>query len=300
VFASSQADGHGAYVPLRSGNAAIGSIGFLDCRRASAFDDRDLVLFEALAARGAAAIKSAQLYDRERRIARELQQGQLPRRLPDVPGYRISASYLAGRRDEAEIGGDWYDVFAMPDGRIGVSIGDVLGNGLVAALAMGKVRQAMQAAAFLRGNVVDMLAAAEYSLHAHDPNAIATALAAVLEPQGGMICMASSGHPFPIVARGNRIEPMQAETGPALGITGLSSNAASPVALELAPQTRLVFYTDGLVESTRNILEGERRLAGEVAAADGDDPDLAGSLQRAFFPETEPADDVAILTITRD
>jgi len=300
VFTSPGASTRGAYVPLLSGTSAIGSIGFLDSARASQFDRRDLLLLESLAARGAAAIKSAQLYDRERRIARALQEGQLPRRLPAVPGYRISASYIAGRRDEAEIGGDWYDVFALPDGRIGMSIGDVLGNGLVAALAMGKVRQAMQAAAFLRGDVLDMLAAAEYSLQAHDSDAMATALAAILEPQSGMLRFASSGHPFPIVARGPRIEPVRAETAPALGVTGASSNGAIPALLTIEPGTRVVFYTDGLVESTRNILEGEQRLADEVAAAAGDDADLAGSLHRSFFPASEPADDVAILTIVRE
>jgi PAS domain S-box-containing protein len=300
VFTSSSASPRGVYVPLLSGSSAVGSIGFLDSTRASQFDRRDLLLLESLAARGAAAIKSAQLYDRERRIARALQEGQLPRILPDVPGYRISASYIAGRRDEAEIGGDWYDVFALPDGRIGMSIGDVLGNGLVAALAMGKVRQAMQAAAFVRGDVLDMLAAAEYSLQAHDSDAIATALAAILEPQSGLLRFASSGHPFPIVARGRRIEPVRADTAPALGVTGVSSTGAIPAALTIEPGTRVVFYTDGLVESTRNILEGERRLADEVAAAAAGDADLAGSLHRAFFPASEPADDVAILTIARE
>ncbi len=80
----------------------------------------------------------------------------------------------------------------------------------------------------------------------------------------------------------------------------MSSTGAIPAALTIEPGTRVVFYTDGLVESTRNILEGERRLADEVAAAAAGDADLAGSLHRAFFPASEPADDVAILTIARE
>ncbi len=92
------------------------------------------------------AAECAQLYEHEHRVAETLQQAFLPAALPDVPGVKIDAVYVPGTSD-SEVGGDWYDVFRLPDGRIACSVGDAVGSGLPAALIMGQVRQSIRAAA---------------------------------------------------------------------------------------------------------------------------------------------------------
>ena len=115
-------------------------------RRASSF-------LEEVARRSALAIANAQLYAREHRVAEALQAASLPRRLPEIDGIALDAIYVPGR-SEAQIGGDWYDAFALADGRIVVSIGDVAGSGLDAAVTMSSMRQIIRGIAQVHADPV--------------------------------------------------------------------------------------------------------------------------------------------------
>ena len=109
-----------------------------------ALDEAERSLLYDAADRAALAIRQAQLHEEDHRIAVELQRGLMPKRLPDVPGVELAAHYEAAGA-AAEVGGDWYDAFALPDGRVGIVIGDVTGNGIPAASAMGQFRSVTRA-----------------------------------------------------------------------------------------------------------------------------------------------------------
>ena len=162
------------------------------------FDAEDLFFAEELGRRGGAAIENARSYERERRIAVSLQEASLPRTLPRFERLYLTAEYRPGK-SEATIGGDWYDAFALEDGRIVLTVGDVLGNGLRAAIVMTKLRQAMQAAAMVVADPNVMLDVADKTLRLHDGDGYATAIAAVYDPKLQSLTFASAGHPGPML-----------------------------------------------------------------------------------------------------
>jgi len=126
-------------------------LGVMRIAGAATYDDRDaqLELWNELALRVAISVDAAQVYAREHHVADTLQRALLPERLPVDERLAFDAAYLPGA-EEAIVGGDWYDAFRIPDGRIAFSIGDVAGHGLRAAIVMGEVRQAFRAAALIR------------------------------------------------------------------------------------------------------------------------------------------------------
>src|SRR5262249_18536806 len=102
--------------------------------------DEDRVFLEALAGRGALALERARLHEREHATAETLQRSLLPDTLPEVPGIALRATY---KPVSIEVGGDWYDAFRLPDGKLAVAAGDVMGKGLTAAAGMGRGRDAL-------------------------------------------------------------------------------------------------------------------------------------------------------------
>ena len=155
--------------------------------------DRELV--RELSIRLATAIDNAQRFMRERRVARSFQTALLPVSFPKHPGRTFHASY-APATDEAEVGGDWYDAFDLPDGRIAMSIGDVAGHGLEAAVIMGEVRQTFRVAAMENrdpGAVLDM--ANRLLLLRPEPTMV-TAIFGTFD--GNTFTYASAGHPPPL------------------------------------------------------------------------------------------------------
>ena len=106
--------------------------------------EEERVFLEALAGQCALAVERAEMYEKEHTAAVTLQRSLLPGELPDVPGLALDARYLPRSTD---VGGDWYDVFRLPDRRLAVAVGDVMGKGLLAAAGMGRVRNALRALA---------------------------------------------------------------------------------------------------------------------------------------------------------
>ncbi len=237
------------------------------------------------------------LYEAERRITERFQEAALPRLLPRIPGLALDAYYHAGR-DEARIGGDWYDALRLPDGRVVITVGDVSGSGLDAAVTMASVRQVLRGVAQVHPDPGLMLDAADRTLQADDPDRIVTAFVAVLDPATSDLTYASAGHPRPLLRRRDGDWTELSAAGMPLGVPSKGERVTETVAMP--PDAVLVLYTDGLTEATHDVTAGEERLRaalrdpGVLAA-----PNLARAIHDAVLTEGA-SDDVAIFTVRRD
>jgi serine phosphatase RsbU (regulator of sigma subunit) len=183
---------------------------------------------------------------REQRIVDTLQQAFRPQELPECPGYRIAATYHPAL-SEAEVGGDFYDVFSLPEGRLGLLLGDVAGKGLQAANTATMTRYTTRAYALKAASPADVLAEANRALYEsmEDPSLFVTAFYAVLDPAQGALRYAAAGHWPALVARREGVETAG---GPSLAL-GIASDAAYEEGeIRLAPGEGVLLYTDGLVE----------------------------------------------------
>jgi len=289
-------------VPLEAGGRVLGA---LTCGLSEEdpprehwprrYDSADLFFVEELGRRAGAAIVNAQLYERERRIAVSLQAASLPRTLPTFEGVQFDAEYRPGNA-EATIGGDWYDAFVIEDGRVVVTVGDVFGNGLQAAIAMTKLRQAMQSAAMVDPEPNVMLDVADKTLRIHDPDGYATAVAAIYDPIAQSVTFASAGHPGPALRTGDgRVEEF---ISPGL-LLGLRTGAdLATITIDIPDDSMLVFFTDGLIEATHDIDQGHARLHTALSRpqiAYSDSP--ARAIVEAVFDGNPGNDDVAVLSV---
>ncbi len=239
--------------------------------------------------------RAARASPRERRIAVSLQEASLPRTLPRFDHLHLTAYYRPGKT-EATIGGDWYDAFLLEDGRVVLTIGDVLGNGLRAAITMTKLRQAMQAAAMVEADPNRMLDVADKTLRLHDPDAYATAIAAIYDPKTQATTFASAGHPGPLLrTAGGSVEELGCP-GLLLGLRTGKDRRSRVVATP--PNSTLVFYTDGLTEATRNVDEGQARLEEALAGLDVRGDGAARAVVDIVLRGEDAGDDVAVLIAT--
>jgi PAS domain S-box-containing protein len=234
-------------------------------------------------------------YERERRIATTLQQAYLSHRLPSVAGFRFDAVYRPAER-EAEVGGDWYDAIELDDGRIAISIGDVAGHGLDAAVVMGNVRQAIRVVAQLTDHdPVMMLDAVDRNLRRESPEKIVTAFIGIIDPNARTLTFASAGHPPPLLYAEGAVSELKAHGLP-LGLRDYGGGVLAGLALPASGT--LLLYTDGLIESTRNVYEGERRLREALVCASGAvAPNPAQYVQERVLRDGA-RDDVAVLAVT--
>ena len=285
----------GSYIctPLQARGRALGAI-VAFAPMSLPFTDDDVAILTEIAARAAVAVDNADEYAREHRVSATLQQALLPARLPDIAGIDFDAIYEPGAT-EAQIGGDWYDAVELPDGRVIVSIGDVTGRGVRAAVIMGRVRQAIEALATYQSDPAQLLNAADVVLRRTNPDAIVTALVGVIDLKRRTFAYATAGHPTPIV----RASDGQVVILPGAGLPlGLRDARQPPTSTIVLPSNSLLLlFTDGLVESTRDIVEGERR----VTAALRDDALVNGARPAAALKATVlhdgSSDDVAVFTI---
>ena len=284
-------------VPLRSGGRSLGALVAYWSSSPRTFGEEDVPLFEEIARRAAVAIENAQLYESERHVANAFQRAALPISLPDVTGIRFDAVYVAAR-NEAQIGGDWYDAVRLPDGRIVVSIGDVAGSGLEAAVIMAAMRQILRGVAHVYADPATMIDAADRTLKAEHPGRIVTAFAAVFDPIGRTMAYANAGHPRPLVRTADGTIRELPSDGLPLGLRDRSD--ADTRVLPLDRDALFIFSTDGLTESTRDPVEGERRLRtalGDPAILARDD--TAAAIYDALLADGTH-DDVVVLTMRVD
>ncbi|HEY0798323.1 MAG TPA: SpoIIE family protein phosphatase, partial [Candidatus Baltobacteraceae bacterium] len=277
--------------------AAAGLVGVLRIWRALPLDEEERLFFGEVATGIAVAISSSRLYERAAHVADTLQRAMLPDRLPSKAGLSFHAAYLPATR-EAIVGGDFYDAFHLPDGRVAFAIGDVAGHGLHAAVVMGEVRQALRAAAIDPKSPSAVLERANTILNMRAVPTMVTAIFGIIDPVDASFTYASAGHPPPVMCLEGQTYVLPTR-GIALGVT--TSVDAQDWVFPLAPGALLTLYTDGLVEYDRDIEQGEqilRDLLRSIARPDGVDP--AAEIVRRLFSTRENTDDAAVLTISGD
>jgi|HubBroStandDraft_4_1064222.scaffolds.fasta_scaffold00011_113 PAS domain S-box-containing protein len=279
-------------IPLRSRGRTIGSLVAYWSETPRRYRDADLPLFEELTRRAAVSIENAQLYEREREIATEFQSAALPISLPEVPGIRFDGMYVPAS-DRELLGGDWYDALRLSDGRIVVSIGDVAGSGLDAAVIMSSMRQVIRGVAQVYADPIAMLDAADRTLKIEYPETFVTAFVGVLDPVVRTLTHASAGHPPPFLRDAAGTVTPLGTSGPPVGLRARGETASTTV---LPSSGLLVFYSDGLIEADRNVVRGLDRLVAAIAR-----PEIASSthpasaLYRAVL-KRGGNDDVVVLT----
>ena len=263
----------------------------------------EAALVSAVADILALALENARLYAREHRVADMLSSAFLTDIPDELPGLALAANYRAGL-EEAQVGGDYYDAFALPDGRVALVIADVSGKGLSAAVQTATVKYSLRAYATEAGApglVVTRLNRMLCSELAGLGDHFVTLFYAVFEPATGKLSWASAGHESVLIKRGSGGSSVLEATGP---ILGLAEHAYAQETAMLAPGDSLVLYTDGLTEArdpeTHALLDidGVQKLVEAVPAEAGPGA-LAAYLQQAAMRWTggKPQDDMALLVV---
>jgi serine phosphatase RsbU (regulator of sigma subunit) len=184
-------------VPVITCGKALGAMTFVFGESGRRYGERDLAFAMQLAGRAATAIENARLYTERFAVAQTLQASLLPEALPEVPGWRFAADYRPGQRG-AEVGGDFYDVFAVEGGHLAV-LGDVTGMGVSAAVLTSLVRHTAKTAAAFDPRPSAVLAVVNGALRQRPSLAPVTMLCALL--RGSELTLAVGGHPLPLLKR---------------------------------------------------------------------------------------------------
>jgi len=255
-----------------------------------AFTTEDLSVLRLVAERAALAIEQSRAYAREVDIAETLQRSLLPARLPDVPGLELAARYLPGDA----VGGDWYDAIPLPDGRVVLVMGDVMGRGIPAASLMGQVRNALRAYAIDGHGPAAMLERLDRVV-ALDGDGMVTLVCLIIEPDLTSMRCASAGHLPPLVLAGGDAFFAEGHGSVPLGV---GEGEWEDVEIKLDPGSRLVLYTDGLVEERDVSLDAGLERLREAALAAPDDPDaLCEAIVHALGREESLGDDVTVMAV---
>ncbi|MDQ1619615.1 MAG: hypothetical protein QOE19_2184 [Actinomycetota bacterium] len=259
-------------------------------------DHEDESFLGALAGQCAIALERARLYERERSTAVTLQRSLLPDRLPDAPGVELAARFLPGAGD-ADVGGDWYDAFSLPDGRLVLVVGDVMGKGVVAAAGMGRLRSALRALAFVNPLPETVLNGLDRVFTAtEEADQIATLVYMLINPEARRAAVGGAGHlPLVLVRAGHPPELVDAGSGS----TPLGwAEPRGQRTLELGPGDLLLGVTDGVVERRGYDLDaGLSQLMECVVSPEGDLDSLVERVAATMLGHTEGRDDATLLAV---
>src|SRR5579864_886504 len=206
--------------------------------------------------------ENRRMYAEQRTIAETLQHALLPDALPRVPGVRVSGRYQAAG-ENVEVGGDWYDLIPLDEGRVLLLVGDVSGRGLAAATAMAALRFAIHAY-IAEGDPPDIfLPKLSRLLSVTDDRRLATVLCAVIDTSTRQISLTSAGHLPPLISSADDTEFVDVPAGLPVGVDRDASYASTTITAP--PGATLLAFTDGLVERRGESIEiGLERLRAEV------------------------------------
>ncbi|MFD9318387.1 SpoIIE family protein phosphatase [Streptomyces sp. NPDC060053] len=293
-------------VPMRARNTALGLATFVRSLNPVSFRSDDVLLARELVARAALCVDNARRYTREHTAAVTLQRSLLPHALAGGTALELASSYVPADATDG-VGGDWFDVIPLSGARVGLVVGDVVGHGIAAAATMGRLRTAVQTLADMEMPPDELLAHLDDLVlrlsveRTDDPAAHqsataflgATCLYAVYDPVTRRCAMARAGHPPPVVVGPDgRVSFPEPPAGPPLGLGGMAFESTE---IELAENSLIGLYTDGLVEGAdRDIEEGMTRLGEVLARSDADLATLCTSAVRQLVPVPQP-DDIALL-----
>jgi PAS domain S-box-containing protein len=286
--------GSAVIVPLIAHGRARGTLHFINAEPGS-HPDIPIEIAEELAHRAALAIDNSRRYEREHRVASALQRAMLPARLPAHERVELSYAYQPAER-ESRVGGDWYDAFEISKDQVAVSIGDVGGHGLEAAVAMSEARQALRLSALEGKSPAQTLGRANAALMLNEDHPIITAIFGVIDVVDSRFRYSCAGHPPPAMAPlSGRARYLQGGGIP-MGVDVEEPFPALEVRLE--PFTTLLLYTDGLIEFNRNLERESARLLEALAARVQDTCyDGAGMVVRHMLNNRQ-LDDIAVLAAT--
>jgi serine phosphatase RsbU (regulator of sigma subunit) len=279
-------------VPLTAGGQVLGvmHLGSLTARR---FTDQDAELLQLAADRAAVAVQSMLARD-DRIAATALQRSLVPSALPAVAGAAMAGRYIPGT---GTVGGDWYDVFTLPDGELGLVIGDVAGSGLAAAVIMGRMRSSLRSYALQSSDPAEVLGLLDRKMQHFEPGAIATVAYAVMDPALDRIRISSAGHLPPVIAPPAKLAHL-ADVPADLMIGVAADEPRRSASIDLPAGAVLCLYTDGLVERRGEPLDDSLdRLLRATAAGP---PDTCCSTIMGTMVGNQPAsDDIALLILQR-
>src|SRR6202012_577671 len=238
-------------LPLLAAGAPLGALRF-SFGRPRKITEEERVFLEALAGQCALAVERAAMYEREHSTAETLQRSLLPDQLPIVPGLVMEARYLPVARN-MEVGGDWYDSFRLPDGRMAIAVGDVMGKGLTAAAGMGRVRNALRALALTDPRPAAVLTGLDRLFLATELAAQVTPVAyLVVNPLTGDGIAGNAGHLPPLLLSPDGPPRLEAaDAGTPLGW----ASPRQQYTFRLPPGNTAVLYSDGLVENRKRGLD---------------------------------------------
>lgn len=282
-----------AGVPMLVGGQLLGVLHVGSVARRT-FSAEDIDLLRLVADRAALATQ-ARLSQLDRASTLALQRSLLPARPPAVAGFEVAARYIPG--SAAGVGGDWYDLFTLPSGYIGVAIGDVAGSGLRAAVVMGRIRSALRAYALESDDPADVLTRLDRKIQLFEPDAMATAIYTVIDPDHSTMTMSVAGHlPAFLIDRDGAVTTVVAPVDLPLGAYAGTQRHLTTV--PISPGTTVLFYTDGLVERRdRSVADGIAQL---WTVLRGVDPTrICAVAIDGMLGDTAASDDVAVLTMRR-
>ncbi|MFD5325960.1 SpoIIE family protein phosphatase [Streptomyces sp. NPDC127092] len=279
-------------VPLLARGVVLGLATFYRTRPVGPFTDSEVALAGDLAARAAVCVDNARLYRREHDTAAVLQRSMLPQHITPPPGIEVAHRYLPAS-DVNEVGGDWYDVIALDDGRAVLVIGDVMGHGIAAAAVMGRLSASVRALARLDLSSEDLLSQLEAALHDLAEPMLATFLSIVVDPATGRCSITRAGHPPPAaVAPDGTARLLDVPPGLPLGVGGVRFTTTD---ITLPPGSLLVLYTDGLVEARSSDIDARLGELTDLLAEPGPSlPALCDRLLTHLVPASAD-DDIALL-----
>lgn len=260
------------------------------------FDEDDVMLLQLAADRAALAIDNASISE-QRAVTEIMQRSLLPDALPQIPGMRFSAKYLPAGSG-IKIGGDWYDVFQLANGRVAFVIGDVVGRGVLAASVMAEIRTALRAYMIQGHKLTEVVSMLNELLVSMGRNRGATLSIFELDPEAEELEAVTAGHLPPLLIEPDGHTRLLEQThglpvGVRIGHHYQACRHPFPTG------SRLLLYTDGLIERRgESIDEGfERLTAAAHAAAQRTDSSFADRVYRALVDETPLEDDIALLAV---
>jgi GAF domain-containing protein len=282
---------------LRTRGGLLGLVEFRRSPGSPPFDADDLLVAQDLAARAAVSIDNARRYTREHGAAVALQRSLLPRSVPERTGLEVAHRYLPA---SAGVGGDWFDVIALPGLRTALVVGDVVGHGINAAVAMGRLRTAIRTFAALDLPPDEVLGRLDELVSQLDEESTdvnitgSTCLFAVYDPVGAVCTVSSAGHLGPALLRADgTVDFPEVAVSPPLGVGGYPFDTSE---IRLCPGSQLLLFSDGLVEGTgRDIDRGLRRLRLALEGRDLRTPEETCAAALHAGPEPQTRDDVVLL-----
>jgi anti-sigma regulatory factor (Ser/Thr protein kinase) len=281
-------------VPLLTADGPIGAIAFGYARGGRRFGRDDIPLAEEVARRVTMLLHHAQRFERERGIAEMLQRSFLPQSLPTLARHEVAVRYLPGTAG-LKVGGDWYDVVPLRDGRVVVAVGDVAGHGVEAAGTMGRVRTSLRVHARAASSAADLLDRLNQYVFDEEQDEMVTLAVLVLDPASDIVECALAGHPPPLARGADGVRELLSRGGPPLGVRRARY---VDVHVPLLAGETLLLYTDGLVERRGESFDvGLGRLVDAMRDAPAAVEDVAGHVLRRLLHGEAPADDVALVAV---